>query len=81
MRQALVGRALPRAQRIRARCITVPAIAILAASLATLGLTGSVRAQTIAALPPSSNLAGTGKAHPTPAWIDFCRRRPSECTI
>ena len=81
MRQALVGRAQPRAQRIRARCIASPALTIIAASLATLGLTGSVGAQTFAALPPSSKLAGTGKANPTPAWIDFCRRRPGECMI
>src|SRR5438067_2313174 len=81
MRQALVGRALPHAQRIRARWIASPALTIIATSLATLGLTGSVGAQTFAALPPSSKLAGTGKANPTPAWIDFCRRRPSECTI
>jgi predicted transglutaminase-like cysteine proteinase len=77
MRQALVGRA----QRISARHIQGPALTIIAASLAALGLTGAVGAQTFAALPPSSKLAGTGKAHPTPAWIDFCRRRPSECTI
>jgi predicted transglutaminase-like cysteine proteinase len=80
MRQALVGRAVSHTQRISARRITVPAIALIAASLA-FGLTGAVRAQTFAALPPSSKLAGTGKANPTPAWIDFCRRRPSECTI
>jgi len=81
MRQALVGRAPSRAQRISARRITIPALTILAASLAPLGLTGAVGAQPFAALPPSSKLTGTGKANPTPAWIDFCRRRPSECTI
>ena len=80
MRQALVGRAVSHTQRISARRITVPAIALIAAILA-FGLTGAVTAQTFAALPPSSKLAGTGKANPTPAWIDFCRRRPSECTI
>jgi len=68
-------------QRISARRITVPAIAIVAASLAAFGLTGAVGAQTLAALPPSSKLAGTRKVKPTPAWTDFCRRRPSECTI
>src|SRR4051812_28818742 len=81
MRQALVGRAVSRAQRISARRIKVPAIAIVAASLAAFGLTGAVGAQPFAALPPSSKLAGTGNANPTPAWTDFCRRRPTECRI
>jgi predicted transglutaminase-like cysteine proteinase len=77
----LFGRTVSRTQRISARRITVPAIAIVTASLAAFGLTSAVGAQTFAALPPSSKLTGTGTANPTPAWTDFCRRRPSECTI
>ena len=39
-------------------------------------------AQTLAALPVSSPpLVGTGRAHPTAAWTDFCRRWPAECRI
>src|SRR5215207_1816161 len=45
MRQALVGRVLSRAQRVRARCITVCIGAIVAAGLGAFGLTGAVRAQ------------------------------------
>src|SRR5215210_696087 len=79
MRRALVGRAVLCAQRISARCIKIPAITMVAASLAAFGLTSAVGAQTLAALPPSSKLAGTGKVNPTPAWTDFCRRMPTEC--
>src|SRR5215210_9168892 len=81
MRHALVGRAVSRAQRISARCIKTPAVMIVVASLAAFGPPGAVGAQTLAALPPSSKLAGTGKANPTPAWTDFCRRMPTECKI
>ena len=77
----LFGRTVSHTPQFSARRITVPAIAIVAASLAAFGLTGAVGAQTLAALPPSSKLAGTRKVKPTPAWTDFCRRRPSECTI
>src|SRR5215210_962818 len=82
MRHALVERAVPRAQRVSARCITVSIVTIVAAGLAAFGMTGAVGAQTLAALPTStSKLAGRGKANPTPAWTDFCRRMPTECKI
>jgi predicted transglutaminase-like cysteine proteinase len=82
MRHALVERVLSRAQRVSARCITVSIGTIVAAGLAAFGLTGAVGAQTLAALPTfTSKLAERGKAHPTPASIDFCRRMPTECKI
>jgi len=82
MRHALVERVLSRAQRVSARCITVSIVTIVAAGLAAFGMTGAVGAQTLAALPTStSKLAGRGKANPTPAWTDFCRRMPTECKI
>ncbi len=82
MRHALVERVLSRAQRVGARCVTVSIVTIVAAGLAASGMTGAVGAQTLAALPTStSKLAGRGKANPTPASIDFCRRMPTECTI
>src|SRR5215207_997018 len=82
MRHALVERVLSRAQRASARCITVSIVTIVAAGLAAFGLTGAVGAQTLAALPTfTSKLAERGKAHPTPASIDFCRRMPTECKI
>src|SRR5215207_7396995 len=82
MRHALVERVLSRAQRASARCITVSIVTIVAAGLAAFGLTGAVGAQTLAALPTStSKLAERGKANPTPASIDVCRRMPTECKI
>src|SRR5215210_9257968 len=82
MRHALVERVLSRAQRVSARCITVSIVTIVAAGLAAFGLTGAVGAQTLAALPFStSKLAERGKANPTPASVDFCRRMPGECKI
>src|SRR5215208_2839650 len=82
MRHALVERVLSRAQRVSARCITVSIVTIVAAGLATFTLIGIAQAQTLAALPFStSKLAERGKANPTPASIDFCRRMPTECKI
>src|SRR5215211_5662135 len=82
MRHALVERVLSRAQRASARCITVSIVTVVAAGLAAFGMTGAVGAQTLAALPTStSKLAERGKANPTPASIDFCRRMPTECKI
>jgi predicted transglutaminase-like cysteine proteinase len=82
MRHALVERAVSRAQRLSARRIKIHVVTIVAASLADFILIGAVRAQTLVALPPSSpKLAGTGKANPTPASVDFCRRMPGECKI
>ncbi len=82
MRHALLERVLSRAQRISARHNKIPVVTIVAAGLATSGVTDAVGAQTLAALPSStSKLVGRGKANPTPAWIDFCRRMPTECKI
>ena len=78
MCHALVERAFSRVQRASTRRIKVR---VVAASLAAFGFISAAQAQTLAALPPSSKLAGTGKANPTPASIDFCRRMPAECRI
>src|SRR3954469_4552967 len=80
MHHARVGRAAPRARSVGRRRIRISALAA-AASLASYLLVGGVEAQTFAALPSATRLAGTGRAAPTPAWIDFCRRFPVECAI
>jgi len=82
MRHALVKRAASRVQRISARRIEIRFIAMIAAVLSVLACTNIALSQTLAALPSSSpHLVRTGKANPTSAWIDFCRRIPVECKI
>jgi predicted transglutaminase-like cysteine proteinase len=59
-------------------------IGLTAAVAALAGLLGvqTGEAQTMASLPPPATAAETlGEARPLLAWIDFCRRRPSECTV
>src|SRR3954447_4654418 len=59
-------------------------IGLTAAVAALAGLLGvqTGEAQTMASLPPPAAAAETlGEARPLLAWIDFCRRRPSECTV
>jgi predicted transglutaminase-like cysteine proteinase len=56
--------------------ITVAAILSALAGLADVG-----QAQTLAALPSATSLAGTGRISPTPVAVDFCRRFPAECAI
>src|SRR5690349_19781501 len=48
----------------------------------TLAIFPSAQAQTIAALPSASAPAAvTGEARPVQAWLGFCQRYPSECTV
>jgi predicted transglutaminase-like cysteine proteinase len=42
----------------------------------------TTEAQTLASLPsPSGTLDKNGGAKPVAAWVDFCRRHPSECAV
>jgi predicted transglutaminase-like cysteine proteinase len=52
--------------------------------IAALGLglgTGIAGAQTLAALPHAVPAAVTGAARPVAAWVDWCRRMPSDCAV
>src|SRR4051812_32896814 len=87
MRHACSGQAAPRARRIGSRRHGI-GVAAAAAALAGSLLAGAAQAQTLAPwlpagkpLPAAGKLAPTGRAAPTPAWVDFCRRLPAECTI
>src|SRR5215208_6942501 len=43
---------------------------------------GQTLAQKVAALPAASELvASTHRAKPIPAWAEFCKRYPTECTV
>ena len=45
-------------------------------------LAGQTLAQKVAALPAASELvASTRQAKPIPAWAEFCKRYPTECTV
>lgn len=82
MRHALVERAASRAHCVSARRFRIHVALSIAAGLAAFTLFNAAQAQTVAALPPASPaLAGTGKATPTPASLDFCKRMPAECTV
>jgi predicted transglutaminase-like cysteine proteinase len=42
----------------------------------------TTEAQTLASLPsPSAAIEKNGGARPVAAWVDFCRRHPTECTV
>jgi predicted transglutaminase-like cysteine proteinase len=59
-------------------------ISLAVAVIALVGLFGAQtgEAQTMAPLPAPMTPAETlGDARPLLAWIDFCRRHPSECTV
>jgi predicted transglutaminase-like cysteine proteinase len=59
-------------------------ISLAVAVIALVGLFGAQtgEAQTMASLPAPMTPAETlGDARPLLAWIDFCRRHPSECTV
>ncbi len=59
-------------------------ISLTVAIMALAGLFGAQtgEAQTMASLPPPTAPAETlGEARPLLAWIDFCRRHPSECMV
>ena len=48
----------------------------------TVVLAGQTLAQKVAALPAASELvASTRQAKPIPAWAEFCKRYPAECTV
>jgi predicted transglutaminase-like cysteine proteinase len=43
---------------------------------------GTAQAQSLASLPTSASAAAvTGDARPVFAWVEFCRRAPSECSV
>ena len=59
-------------------------IGLAVAGLAMAGLFGvqTGEAQTMASLPaPTAPAEALGEARPLLAWIDFCRRHPSECMV
>jgi len=53
---------------------------VIASSTAVLA--GQTLAQKVAAVPAASELAASPRhANPIPAWTEFCKRYPTECTV
>ena len=63
----------PTVRRLALACGMASSTAVLA---------GQTLAQKVAALPAASELvASTRQAKPIPAWAEFCKRYPTECTV
>ena len=62
--------------RVRRLALT----SVIASSTAVLA--GQTLAQKVAAVPAASELvASSRQANPIPAWAEFCKRYPTECTV
>ncbi len=63
----------PRVRRLALTCVIASSTAVLA---------GQTLAQKVASVPSASELvASTRQAKPIPAWAEFCKRYPTECTV
>ena len=63
----------PRVRRLALTCVIASSTAVLA---------GQTLAQKVAAVPAASELvASSRQAKPIPAWTEFCKRYPTECTV
>jgi predicted transglutaminase-like cysteine proteinase len=75
MRQPLFG-------LLNVRPFSTNTFRFAAVSLALTVTAAAVQAQTVAALPASSqSVAKVGLAKPIAAWIRFCEQRPEECAV
>ena len=62
-----------RVRRLALTCVIASSTAVLA---------GETFAQKVAAVPAASELAASPRhANPIPAWTEFCKRYPTECTV